>query len=207
VTEAPPRRLRAPTRAHTLNVTRIAQLVARNARRIAPLLLLAAPGGCTGADQEMTPREQPAAQSVPDGSAYCTIARVGDGDSFTCDDGERVRMLLVDAPELAQRPWGDSARTLARQLLPVGARVRLELDVRPRDPYGRLLAYVYNGDVFVNRELVRRGIAVVIVFQPNVRRIDTIRAAADSARAERRGLWNGSAFDCSPASFRARRCS
>jgi micrococcal nuclease len=170
-------------------------------------LLLTALCSCSGAAQDPPPQHSAhLTEPSAGGTAYCTIARVGDGDSFTCEGGTRVRMLLIDAPELAQRPWGDSARAFAEALLPVGSRVRLEFDVRPRDQYRRLLAYVYIDSVFVNREIVRHGMGVVVVFPPNIRMIDTIRAAADSARAERRGLWDGSAFDCLPASFRAGRC-
>jgi endonuclease YncB( thermonuclease family) len=139
-------------------------------------------------------------------SGECTVERIVDGDTFVCMGGTRVRLLLIDAPELAQRPYGDSARAAARALLPVGEQVRLELDVEVEDPYGRLLAYVFRDSLFVNRELVRRGMAVVSVYPPNVREVETLRAAADSARAEGRGLWRASAFECSPRDYRARRC-
>ena len=74
------------------------------------------------------------------------------------------------------------------------------------DRYRRNLACVYAGDVFINRELARRGVAHVVVYPPNVRMLDVIRAAADSARHEKLGIWSGSAFECTPAEFRARTC-
>jgi micrococcal nuclease len=141
------------------------------------------------------------------------VERVIDGDTLVClpglgpgARGERVRLLLIDTPELAQRPFGEVARDTARALLPAGARVRLDFDVARRDPFGRLLAYVWVDSLMVNRELVRRGVAVVAVYPPNVRHVELLRAAADSARAERRGLWSGSAFECAPADYRAGRC-
>jgi micrococcal nuclease len=157
-------------------------------------------------DPVLAQRPLDAAEPARRMSRECAIERVVDGDTFVCAGGERVRLLLIDTPELSQRPYGDSARTAARTLLPVGAHVRLERDVELRDRYGRTLAYVYQGDVFVNRELVRRGMAVVSVYPPNVREVEALRAAADSARAERKGLWSGSAFECSPRDYRARRC-
>jgi endonuclease YncB( thermonuclease family) len=48
--------------------------------------------------------------------------------------------------------------------------------------------------------------SVVSVHQPNVRMLDEIRAAADSARAERIGLWADSVKWCVPSDFRAGRC-
>jgi len=143
---------------------------------------------------------------TPGGSQPCTVERVIDGDTFVCAGGERVRLLLIDTPELAQRPFGGVARDEAARLLPVGGRVRLDFDVERRDRYDRLLAYVWADSLMVNRELARRGMAVVSVYPPNVRHVEALRAAADSARAERRGLWSGSAFECAPADYRAGRC-
>lgn len=140
------------------------------------------------------------------GTATCTVARVTDGDTFECVGGERVRLLLIDAPELDQGPFGPAARDSAAALLPAGAAARLEFDVEVRDRYERLLAHVYVDSTHVNHALVRRGMAVVSVYPPNVRHVETLRAAADSARAERVGLWSGSAFECLPADWRAGRC-
>ena len=92
------------------------------------------------------------------------------------------------------------------KLIPVGSTVRLDFDVGRRDQYDRLLAYVYRGDMFVNREMVRQGMAVALVIPPNVKHVEVIRAAVDSARKERRGLWRTDAFTCSPQDFRAGRC-
>jgi micrococcal nuclease len=117
-----------------------------------------------------------------------------------------VRLLTIDAPERGQGAYADSATLLLERLMPVGSRVRLEFDVQRQDRYRRLLAYVFAGDILVNRELVRRGLAQVAVYPPNVREVAVLRAAADSARAERRGLWSGSAFECTPAEWRSGRC-
>ena len=47
--------------------------------------------------------------------------------------------------------------------------MRLVFDAERRDVYGRLLAYVYVGDEFVNAELVRRGYARTLTIPPNDR--------------------------------------
>jgi micrococcal nuclease len=145
-------------------------------------------------------------------SLTCVVERVVDGDTFVClpgprpgSRGERVRLLMIDTPELAQR-FGGTVREEALRIIPPGTSVRLDFDVETRDPYGRLLAYVWADSVMINRELVRRGMALVAVYPPNVRHVETMRAAADSARAERKGLWSGSAFQCAPSDFRAGRC-
>jgi micrococcal nuclease len=140
------------------------------------------------------------------GSASCTVSRIVDGDTFHCATGDQVRLLLIDTPELGQGAFGDSARRALLALVPAGSVVRLMFDVELRDRYDRLLAYVYRDSVFVNRELARRGVGLTVVIPPNVKHVETIRAAVDSARVEKRGLWKVDAFACRPEDFRAGRC-
>jgi micrococcal nuclease len=138
----------------------------------------------------------------------CTIERVIDGDTVVCREaGEHVRLLLVDTPELAQRPFGIRALEFLEGLLPRGSVAKLEFDVQSRDPYRRILAYLYRPDgSMVNEAVARAGFGVVGVYPPNVRYVERIRAAVEEARAAKRGLWSGSAFDCVPADYRAGRC-
>lgn len=140
------------------------------------------------------------------GTAPCIVGRIIDGDTFQCEGGSRVRLLLVDADETDQSIYADSATLLLRRLMPPGNRVMLRFDVEVYDRSRRILAYVYSGDVLVNRALVRAGFAQVAVYPPNIARIDDIRAALDTARAEKRGIWSGRAFQCAPADYRAGRC-
>lgn len=150
------------------------------------------------------------AQSPPPAASRiaCTVSAVSDGDTLRCRQGDRrVRLLGIDAPERAQAPWGARARAQLQVLAPVGRTVWLELDVRERDQYGRVLAWVWRPDsVLVNRELVRRGYAVVYVRPPNVRYERQLRAAAQEAQRERAGLWATDAFACPPEAFRKGQC-
>ena len=173
-------------------------MVTRAALVLAALILSEA---CASQDAPV-PRQ---AATIP-AANKCVVGRIADGDSFECSNGERIRLLLVDSPELAQGKSGDSAKKILTSLMPPGTSVRLEFDIDREDQYQRTLAYVYRDKLFINREMARRGFALVIVFQPNVKMVDVIRAAVDSARRERRGLWKTNAFDCKPSDFRARRC-
>ena len=115
-------------------------------------------------------------------------------------------MLMIDAPELSQGSFGREARAYLASLMPVSSVVALSFDVRKRDRHGRLLAFVRRGRLDVSREMLRSGMAVVLVYPPNVARIEVMRSASDSARREKRGLWAGSAFECLPVNHRAKRC-
>jgi micrococcal nuclease len=166
---------------------------------------------CTGPGGDMAANRSPSGgeEVGPERSLRCTVARVVDGDTLVCRERrERVRFLLVDAPELAQGEEGRLAKEFVEELAPPGTVLRLELDVRPRDRYRRLLAYLYLPDGrMLNEELARAGFAVVAVHPPNVQHVERLRAAVARAREERSGLWSRpSAFECTPADHRAGRC-
>jgi len=96
------------------------------------------------------PIEGPAESCAP--PRQDTVACVLDGDTFdvgACGEtlGERIRMLGVDAPEIAHDPepadcHGDAAHTALAELL--GTRqVTLTFDNECEGIYGRTLAYVW----------------------------------------------------------------
>jgi endonuclease YncB( thermonuclease family) len=137
----------------------------------------------------------------------CVVARVIDGDTLDCEGGVRIRLLLIDAPEVRQGSSSLRATLALEEMLPVGDSAWVELDVSERDRYGRVLAHLHAADgTWVNLRMVRTGYAAFVVYPPNVRHVDQFRAAEDTARAERRGLWAEDPEICRPADFRAGRC-
>lgn len=121
---------------------------------------------------------------------FCTVTRIIDGDTFSCGDGETVRLLYVDTPEMDDEPFGHLAREFVQGLMLEGMEVGLELDLQERDRYGRVLAYVHLADGRVlNEVLARRGFASAMVIPPNVRYAESIRDAVASARSSGIGLW------------------
>lgn len=125
-----------------------------------------------------------------------TVVRVVDGDTIHVRIGERVervRYIGVNAPELhhprrGEEPGGREAARVNRDLV-LNRRARLEIDVQSRDRYGRLLAYVWVGDLMVNAELVRLGYAQVMTVPPNVRHQALFLKLQRDAREAGRGLW------------------
>lgn len=135
------------------------------------------------------------AQVLPE---QATVRRVIDGDTIQLTDGRLVRYLGIDAPERRRRegdrwvlnpqPFGEAAAEANRRLVE-GKRIHLEYDMRTRDRFGRLLAYVSVGQAMVNEELLKAGYARRLVIPPEEKYADRLRAAEDEARRERRGLW------------------
>ena len=124
------------------------------------------------------------------------VERVVDGDTIRVRLGEGVevvRYIGVDTPETVHptrgvEPYGRAAAEANRRLVE-GKVVRLYFDVERRDRYGRLLAYVCTGEVFVNAELLRQGYAQLLTVPPNVRFVDLFLRLQREAREAGRGLW------------------
>lgn len=137
-------------------------------------------------------------------SETATVERVVDGDTIKLTDGRRVRLIGIDTPESVdpRRPvecLGREASAYAKQLLPPGTKVRLELDVEELDRYDRTLAYVYRlpDELFVNLDLAEQGFAEQLTVPPNVRHAEQLGAAVAAARSAGRGLWGDTCSDLS----------
>lgn len=149
----------------------------------------------------------PQGQATTRAAANCVVERVVDGDTIVCQGDQRVRLLLIDTPELSQAPYGRQAAQALRRLAPVGTSLRVETDVQFRDRYGRILGYLWTTDGrFINEEMVAAGMAVVLVYPPNVKYVERLRAASAEARRKKVGLWATGAFECAPRDHRAGRC-
>jgi micrococcal nuclease len=173
-------------------------------------LLAIALAGCGQAaleGQQNTATGSVANSAARDGatSIICVVAKLADGDSFTCADGRKVRLLLMDAPELHQAPWGLMAKRQLEELAGPGTTLRLELDRNPADRYGRTLAYAWAGPVMVNEWMVANGWAVVLAYE-NVRFLTQLQRAERVAQAGKKGFWQAWAFRCRPVDYRAHRC-
>ncbi len=150
---------------------------------------------------------------MPFGSSAATdysdilVKRVVDGDTLQLENGERVRLIGIDTPEMhfSDKLNRDSKRTkqdrstiqrLGRQAyeftrdLVEGKRVALEFDVEKYDKYKRILAYVFLKDgTFVNAKIVEDGYASLMTYPPNVKYADLFQKLYKEARENRRGLW------------------
>ena len=92
-----------------------------------------------------------------------SVVSVGDGDTIRVRQGNQtvtVRLICIDAPEIAQKPWGERARYRLGQFLPPGQAVQLRV-IQQRDQYGRTLAEVFKGNQSINLQMVREGYAVI----------------------------------------------
>lgn len=125
-------------------------------------------------------------------SAIATVEWVSDGDTLRLENGRKVRLLQIDAPEKEADCYGRDATRALIGLAPKGTKITLEADpsLDDRDAYGRLLRYVLVGDQNVNLTLIQQGAAAPYFFRKERGRYaDAFLSAARDARASRRGFW------------------
>lgn len=122
------------------------------------------------------------------------IAKAIDADTLDIEDGPRVRLFGIDAPEIGQTcqhadgsEWrcGVTARDRLAELVD-GSEVRCTGD--QYDDFGRLLAWCSVGDVEVNGLLVSEGLAWAFTKYAT----DYLELEA-TAKEARKGIWDGTA--------------
>lgn len=129
------------------------------------------------------------------------VVRVMDGDTIAVRVDKRVLTVrYIGTNTRDARSPGDSldagpteAAEFNRALV-LGQTVRLEMDTQEKDAQGRLLAYVYVGDVMVNAELVANGYAEVAIKPPNVKHEEMFQHLQRQARMLKVGRWRDSPY-------------
>ncbi len=94
-----------------------------------------------------------------------------------------MRLACIDAPETAQRPYGEQARRLLQQWLPPGRNVRLRVETTDR--FGRTVAEVFT-ETNLNLAMVEAGEA--FAYRQYLARCDASAYLAAEARAAERGI-------------------
>ena len=141
------------------------------------------------------------------GALGTTILSIGDGDTIRVLQAGKaltVRLACIDAPESAQAPYGQQARTYLQQRLPIGREV--SLDIKTTDRYGRSVAEVIS-DININLALVEDGQA--FAYRQYLSGCDAKEYLDAEYRASRRryGIWQVEGGITRPWDFRRGRRS
>lgn len=123
-----------------------------------------------------------------------SVKTVIDGDTVILKNGENVRYIGIDTPEIDHEnqkaePLGYAARSFNRKLIGTQG-IRLEFGRERRDHYNRLLAYVFLPDgTFVNLELLRSGLGTYLHKPPNLKYAEPLLQAQRKAMSGKKGIW------------------
>jgi len=136
-----------------------------------------------------------------------TVLSIGDGDTIRVRQAGKaltVRLACIDAPETAQSPYGQQARTYLQQRLPIGREV--SLNIKTTDRYGRSVAEVFSG-VNINLALVEDG--QVFAYRQYLSGCNAKEYLDAEYRASRRryGVWQVEGGITRPWDFRRARRS
>lgn len=141
----------------------------------------------------------------PSGAFY-EVAKVSDGDTIRLADGRSVRVLGINAPEIAHgksaaQPLGRESRAEAQAFVRrAGGRIRLGFEREKSDRYGRLLAHVYDSSGrSMAVELLKQGMALQVSVPPNVAQEACLLDFERRAQAQRLGVWRNSYWNAFPA--------
>lgn len=127
------------------------------------------------------------------------VRKVIDGDTLELADGEHVRLIGIDSPELhhPELPVQRFSREASDYLLKLLDGRSVTLEIIPgegRDVYHRLLAYVYAGKTMLNEEMIRNGYAFAYAKGEHPRLTQFLQLENEARRAHR-GLWDYSPRD------------
>jgi endonuclease YncB( thermonuclease family) len=132
--------------------------------------------------------------NIHTGHSYYQIKKIYDGDTILLSNGQKVRFLGINTPEVEGRyksaqAGGEAAKQWLKNRLH-GQQVRLDHDVEKQDKYGRLLAHIFTKDgQHINLELIEQGLATVSIFPPNMKYTRDLIKAEQHAEQEQVGLW------------------
>ena len=125
------------------------------------------------------------------------VTQIIDGDTIVATGNDimiRVRLLLIDAPELAQekdeegQPYSQQAKKFLINLI-----LNKTVDIKGNslDKYNRLLGMVSLGDKNINLEIIKNGLAEVHYDKlPSGIDIIPFLATEREAREASKGIWS-----------------
>lgn len=110
------------------------------------------------------------------------------GISGQPDITEQVRLAGIAVPRLAQKPWGEVAKTQLEQMIS-NQSVVLESDVRTEQ--GQRSVYAWSNGILLNEKLVAEGHALTTVSKSLKSKYELrLSRAQDRARILGLGIWN-----------------
>ena len=118
---------------------------------------------------------------------------VGDGDTIRVSTPSgtsktTVRLACIDAPETSQAPFGNDARRILQEQLPIGTEVSLRS--KATDRYGRTVAEVLREDLNINQSMVAAGTAFVYWQYIEGCDRETYSRLENEARLKSLGVWH-----------------
>ncbi len=119
-----------------------------------------------------------------------TVVEVSDGDTLKLNNEKTFRLYGVNAPEIKELYFEEAK--LFTQNLVLNKEISIEQEENYKeDKFGRMLGYVFIEGKNLNLELVKNGLAKVILYEKRakIKYQDELLSAEKEARERRVGIW------------------
>ncbi len=118
------------------------------------------------------------------------VKRVIDGDTLELEKGQIVRLVGVNAPN-NEEPFEEEATDFSKKLIE-GKKVKVEYDAYKSDRFSRILAYVIIDNKNLSIELVKKGLAKVVIYEKRKPLIyqQQLLDAEKEAKNKKLGIWS-----------------
>lgn len=129
----------------------------------------------------------------------CSVKSVYDGDTMNLNCPKygvvKVRVWGIDAPEMAQDPWGERARDALRRL----AQGEVKLTVVDVDRYGRVVGRIFVGSKELGLEQVQKG---YVNIYSHYNKEAAYYRAREQAQQKKLGIWAKAGLHQTPWEWR-----
>ena len=119
-----------------------------------------------------------------------TVVEVTDGDTLKLSTGQTFRLYGVNSPEVKE-PYYEEAKMFTQNLV-LNKEISFEQEENYKeDKFGRMLGYVFVDGVNLNLELVRNGLARVVLYEKRakIKYQDELLSAEKEAKEKKLGVW------------------
>jgi micrococcal nuclease len=160
-------------------------------------------------------------QSVaPPNTPTVKISRVISGQAVEWVDRSQTppiiqqgRLMGIDAPDMAQEPWGKQAKQRLEELIDISGKdgVTLEFESTDADKFGRKFVYLWKDGRLLNEQLLRDGYVLASMRTPSssssntngTKYRDRFSRGSQYARLMGQVIWNSQLpMRMSPSEFR-----
>jgi micrococcal nuclease len=126
---------------------------------------------------------------------------------------QQGRLMGIDAPDMAQEPWGKQAKQRLEELIDISGNsdVSIEFESSDADKFGRKFVYLWKDGRLLNEQLLREGCVLASMRNSSssnsnitgAKYRDRFSRGSQYARLMGQGIWNPNhPMRMSPAEFR-----
>ena len=146
-----------------------------------------------GQQSAISMASQPSDLNLKLDKEFSGIAKVTDGDSIKVDE-KKIRLMGIDAPEYSQTCFDGTGEEYAcgkmskEFLMNFANGKEVKCFYAKFDKYNRYLSQCFVGELMVNKEILRNGMAVTYTFGPADEEFSKLEAEAQEKKL---GIWQG----------------